>query len=143
MPSCVSTVMSSIGISALLDIPEDEGVRFKHARNVLAPQEGLLELTKRNIGHDLPEAAMHRLDQRLLFRGISLGNVLLAHRLFGFIAWPTDEVLAVAGHDRRRAGQRACRAGAVGAGMEEVPAALIGRVLLGAAGRHGAPIRHL
>jgi hypothetical protein len=56
------------------------------------------------------------------FFRIGLPDVLLAQSLFFFVARPTDEILAVAGHDRRWTDQRACELRAVGAGMEKVPA---------------------
>src|SRR5262245_32282512 len=40
----------------LVDVPEDEDAGLEHAGNVLAPQEGLLELAQRHIGDHFPEA---------------------------------------------------------------------------------------
>ena len=44
------------------DVPEDEGIRLEHPRDVFAPQKRLLELAERHIGDHLPEAAVHGLD---------------------------------------------------------------------------------
>src|SRR6516165_1268446 len=112
------------------DIPEDEGIRPEHANNVLAPQKRLLELTERHIGDHLPETAVHGFDQRLLLFQLGFLDILLAQILFFFVARPTDEILAVAGHDRRWTDQRAGKLRAVCAGMKEVPAALVRRILL-------------
>src|ERR1700726_4028613 len=126
--------------SIFFDVPEDEGIRLEHPRDILAPQKRLLELAEWDIGDHLPETAVHGLDQGLLLFRIGFLDVLLAQSLFLFVARPTDEILAVTGHDRRWTDQRACELRAVGAGMKKVPAALIRRVLLGAARRHAAPV---
>src|SRR5260370_19637215 len=119
--------------SIFFDAPEDEGIRLEHPGDILAPQKRLLELAEWDIGDHLPETSVHGLDQGLLLFRIGFLDVLLAQSLFLFVARPTDQILAVTGHDRRWTDQRACELRAVGAGMKKVPAALIRRVLFGAA----------
>src|SRR5216683_4017199 len=86
---------------------------------------------------------MHRFNEGLLLLRIGLANVFLAQRLLLLVARPADEILAIAGHDRRRADQRTGELGAIGTGVKEVPAALIGWILLGAARRYRTPVGHL
>src|SRR3984893_12297599 len=48
--------------SIFFDVPEDEGIRLEHPRDILAPQKRLLELAEWDIGDHLPETAVRGLE---------------------------------------------------------------------------------
>ena len=102
----------------------------QHALDVAAPQERLRELPERHIRQRPPIAGGACLKQPFCFAGSVSRMYRHAHVLLHLVARPAGEILAVAGRDGRGAGQRTRDLRAVGAGVEQVPAALRRRVFL-------------
>src|SRR5258706_8189822 len=129
--------------SVLLQVPVEVAGLVEEAGDVLARGERRIEFAERHVGADLERARLDLLGELLLLRLVGLAHELGAQLEDLVVLGPAEPAGDLAARIHGGVGDRVPDVRTLPGGEEHVPAALVDRILLGAAAHQRVPVHRL